>query len=60
MSPSVHFLQFLFKWKGVKLTSMSNEKYAENEISNSSSHQKKREKKTETREEQKHIQLQIH
>ena len=38
---------------------MSNEKYAENQISNSTSHQKKK-KKTETREEQKHVQLQIH
>ena len=37
---------------------MSNEKYAENQISNSTPHQKK--KKTETREEQKHVQLQIH
>ena len=37
---------------------MSNEKYAENQISNSTSHQKK--KKTEMREEQKHVQLQIH
>ena len=38
---------------------MSNEKYAENQISNSTFHQKKK-KKTETREEQKHVQLQIH
>ena len=37
---------------------MSNEKYAENQISNSTPRQKK--KKTETREEQKHVQLQIH
>ena len=43
---SAHFLYFLFKWKGVK-TCMSNEKYAENEFFNSSSHKKER----ETREE---------
>ena len=42
MSVSVHFLHFLFKLKEVKPTSMSNEKYAENQISNSTSHQKKK------------------
>ena len=41
-----HFLYFLFKWKGVK-TCMSDEKYAENEFFNSTSHKKER----ETREE---------
>ena len=40
---SAHSLYFLFKWKGVK-TCTSNEKYAENEFFNSSSHKKKREK----------------
>ena len=43
---SVHYLYFLFKWKGVKPTSMSNKilKHVENEISNSNSHNKKEKK----------------
>ena len=48
VSVSVHFLYFLFKWKGVK-TCMSNEKYAENEIFNSTS-DKKRERRERERE----------
>ena len=44
---SVHYLYFLFKWKGVKPTSMSNKiiKYVENEISNSTSHNEKGKKR---------------
>ena len=49
----------LFKYKGVKPTSMSNKmcKYVENEISNSISHKNKKQKKKRKREEQRHIQL---
>ena len=55
----------LFKYKGVKPTSMSNKicKYVENEISNSISHKNKKQKtkkKMRKREEQRHIQLQKH
>ena len=46
---SVHFLYFLFKWKGVKLNQQAYLiKYVENEISNSTSHKKKK------KDEQKH------
>ena len=45
---SVHFLYFLFKWKGVKLNQqVCLIKYVENEISNSTSH-KKRERGAKT------------
>ena len=38
---SVHFLCFLFKWKGVNVCLI---KYVENEIFNSTSHKKKGDK----------------
>ena len=43
---SVHFLYFLFKWRGVKPTSMSNK--IEQEISNSTPHKEKGERGAKT------------